>query len=40
MLGVLKRVKKLKAELRKKYGDFNIEADLDEMRNERLAELG
>ena len=40
MLEVLERVKTLKTALRRKHGEFNIEEDLEEMRNERLLELG
>lgn len=40
MLEVLKRLKALKAEMRQKYGEFNVDDDLEEMRNQRLAELG
>lgn len=39
MLEALRRAKELKAELREKYGEFNIEEDLEELRNARLGEL-
>lgn len=40
MLEILNRLRKLKAELRQKYGEFDIEEGLEEVREERLAQLG
>ena len=39
MLSLLDELRVLKAELRNKYGELNIEEELDAMRNERLAEM-
>lgn len=40
MLEVLERVRVLKAKLRQKYGEFDIDRDLEELREERLKRLG
>lgn len=39
MLEALKRATTLKEELRKKYGEFDIDSSIEESRRERLEEL-